>query len=111
MGLKQTKYNWDAAFEKDLKASQDITKKTFDTLVMSKDDMVAAQRKLPEQVRNDWADYNKQNAATFQEMFKKYDVNGDGVLDRKEVRALTKEALNQQKNLSPNLFSQLCVLN
>jgi len=102
MGHKSSKYKWDEAFEKDLKASQDITKKTFDTLVSSKDDMSAAQRKLPEQVRQDWSEYNKANETFFLEMFKKYDENGDGVLDKKEVRALTKEALAQQKNLFPN---------
>lgn len=107
MGHKSSKYKWDEAFEKDLKASQDITKKTFDTLVSSKDDMSAAQRKLPEQVRQDWSEYNKANETFFLEMFKKYDENGDGVLDKKEVRALTKEALAQQKKFIPKLIQSI----
>jgi len=107
MGNKSTKFKWDETFEKDLKASQDITKKTFDTLVTNKDDMSGAQRKLPEQVRKDWADYNKANQEHFAEMFKKYDINGDGVLDKKEVRALTKEALIQQKKFVPKLIQSI----
>jgi len=107
MGVKNTKMDWNEVFEKDLEAFKEISKKSFNTLVQKKDHMQEAQKELPAQVKADWAEFNKHNHTVFEEMFNKYDADGNGILDQKECELLTKEALLQQKKFVPKLVKGL----